>query len=173
MVMYEDFQCPFCLRYSALWEPTIVDEYVATGRVQFEFRQFPILGPESVQAAVAAECAAGQDRFWQYQNHLFLIQARAGQWSDEQINVGRFSTENLQQAASDVGGIDRAAFDACLASPETLAAVEADAAEARQVGIAGTPGFTFNGQPLGGTPPTIEDWRLLLDSLLAEVEGGS
>lgn len=59
-----------------------------TGKVQIEFRHLPILGTESVQAALASECAADQGMFWQYQNRLFLEQAKEGQASAERVDVG-------------------------------------------------------------------------------------
>ena len=76
---FEDFQCPFCLRYTGEEEPDIVKEFVKTGKVQIEFKHLPLLGAESVRAAKAGECAAQQDKFWQLHNDLFLTQAKAGQ----------------------------------------------------------------------------------------------
>ena len=58
---FEDFQCPFCLRYTADEEPAIVKEYVKTGKVQIEFKHLPLLGAESVRAAKASECASQQE----------------------------------------------------------------------------------------------------------------
>ena len=38
---YEDFQCPFCLKYSASQEPTLVNEYVKTGKMQITYENLP------------------------------------------------------------------------------------------------------------------------------------
>ncbi len=78
LTVFEDFLCGHCLRFTALVEPMIVEEYVLPGKVRLEFRNWPILGPTSVSAAAAAECAAGQDQFWEYQRQLFLAHPQAG-----------------------------------------------------------------------------------------------
>ena len=170
LTQFEDFQCPFCLRYTAEDEPAIVKEYVKTGKVQIEFKHLPLLGAESVRAAKAGECASQQDKFWQLQNELFLTQAKAGQGTTERTNVGRFSDDNLRNMA--VGaGVDGAKYDVCFASEDTLKAVQASQAAAQSFGIRGTPGFLINGAAIGsGAPATIEGWRTVLDSVIKQIE---
>lgn len=167
---FEDFQCPFCLRYTADEEPAIVKEYVKTGKVQIEFKHLPLLGAESVRAAKASECASQQDKFWQLHNELFLTQAKAGQGTTERTNVGRFSDDNLRNMA--VGaGVDGAKYDVCFASEDTLKAVQASQAAAQSFGIRGTPGFLINGAAIGsGAPATIEGWRTVFDSVIKQIE---
>lgn len=172
LVEYEDFQCPFCLRYTAEDEPSIIEEYVKTGKVQIEFRHLPILGTESVQAALASECAADQGMFWQYQNRLFLEQAKEGQASAERVDVGRFSDTRLREFASEVG-IQRAQFDACLSSGQHLEKISSQQQEARNLGITGTPNFVINGQAAGGDPGNIENWRRFLDTNLERIADAS
>ena len=168
LTTFEDFQCPFCLQYTAEDEPELIEEFVKTGEVRLEFKHLPILGTESLRAAKAAVCMAEQDKFWEFQNRLFLTQAEADQFNDEQIDVGRFSDENLRQYAIDLGA-DGTAYDACFASQATLDTVQADISEATSFGIQGTPGFAVNGRPLGsGAPSDIEGWRTLFDQVLAE-----
>src|SRR5688500_12056313 len=58
--LWEDFQCPFCLRMTVQFEDLMM-EYVEEGNLRVVFRNFPILGDESVFAAAAAVCAAEQD----------------------------------------------------------------------------------------------------------------
>lgn len=162
---YEDFQCPFCLEFTSTEEPDIVNQLVKTGRVQLEYRNLAILGPESVSAAVAAQCAADQNKFWLYQNALFTIQAKAGQFENEKKNVGRFADAKLKQVASDVG-LDRSKFDQCLDSRTHLDVVNDQQREANSFGIQGTPGFLVNGQPLtSGAPQGIESWTSLVESV--------
>jgi protein-disulfide isomerase len=161
MTQYEDFQCPICLGYTAGEEPAIIKEYVTTGKVQLTFKNFPLLGLESTRAASAAYCATQQEKFWPLHDALFLIQAKAGQDTNEKKNVGRFSDDNLKQVASDVG-LDRTKFDSCLDSPDTTKAVSDQQREATGLGINGTPGFTINGTPQQGRL-SIEEWRKTLD----------
>ncbi len=167
LAVFEDFQCPFCLRYSALFEPAIVDDYVRTGKVRLEFHQYPIIGQESLQAAVASWCAGQQNRFWQYHKKLYMIQAEAGQLAQEKVEVGRFSEANLRAYAVAVG-LAAGQFDACYVSEGALEAVRADIRQAQALGLRGTPSFVLNGKPLAsGSPATVAAWRKLLDDALA------
>lgn len=167
LAVYEDFQCPFCLRFTALIEPTIVTEYVVTGKVRLEFHYFPVLGDESVAAAVAAECAAQQDRFWPFHRALFQVQADAGQHRQERTNAGRFSLEALRGLAA-ATGLGAGLFSECLAATAALDVVRADFEAATALGLRGTPGFVVNGEALSGAPATIADWRKLLDDAVAK-----
>lgn len=170
LVAFEDFQCPFCLRFTGEDEPSILEEYVKTGKVQYEFRHLPILGTESAQAAMASECAADQDKFWQYKDRLFVEQARAGQATAERVDAGRFSNGKLKEFATELG-LDRTAFDTCLDAGDKLEKVNGDQQEAKNYGITGTPNFLINGQAAGGDPGNIENWRTFLDTNLERIAG--
>ena len=69
--VWEDFQCPFCQRFALQIKPLIVSEYVETGKASLTFRNLAFLGDESHWAAVAADLAAEQDRFWPFHDYLF------------------------------------------------------------------------------------------------------
>jgi len=162
---YEDFQCPFCLKFTAEQEGEIIEQFVKSGRVQLEYQHFPILGAESVKAALASQCAADQGKFWQYHNRLFIEQAKADQIGNERNNVGRFSDDNLKKFAGDLG-LDTTTFNACFDSGEHIDHITDQQRVARQFGITGTPGFIVNGQPLGaGTPADIDAWRQLVENV--------
>lgn len=166
---FADFQCPFCLRVAAEDMPTVIDEYVKTGKVQLEFRNYPILGQESGRAARAALCMAEQDKFWQYHDEIYIVQAEGGLLSGAAHNRGRLSDEKLRELVTKVGG-DVAAYDACLDDPASLEAVAEDSRAATQLGVSGTPSFFLNGRPLGGTPRDLDAWREVLDQVIAEAE---
>lgn len=63
IIEYGDFQCPYCLRFWNETEPLLIEEYVNTGKVYFEYRSFPFLGPESVWAAEGATAQATKASF--------------------------------------------------------------------------------------------------------------
>lgn len=166
MLTFVDFQCPYCLKFAATQEPTIIKEYVETGKLQIIAQMFPILGQESVLAAVGGQCAAAQEKFWDYYDGLYIAQAQLGQVSDEKLNVGRFTRESLAGYATG-DGIDAAAFADCLADPAMLAAVQDAVNTGRSFGITGTPGFVINGVSHGsGAPASLDDWRQILDDAL-------
>jgi protein-disulfide isomerase len=74
IILYEDFQCPFCGRFFADTESTIRNTYVKDGTVRLVYRDFPFLGSESFKAAEAARCAAEQGKFWEYHDYLYSHQ---------------------------------------------------------------------------------------------------
>lgn len=159
---WADFNCGFCLSFAANQEPGIVEEYIKTGKVRLEYNHMPILGARSLNAALAAQCAADQDRFWDYANRLFIGQADGEQFTDDK----------LRDYARELD-LDLDAFDACYADPETLAIVDEQHAEANAFGLTGTPAFVINGQPLvGGAPASIEGWRQLLDDMYDQATAG-
>ena len=167
VAVYEDFQCPFCLRYSLTLEPVFVDEYVLTGKVRFEFKNFPILGPESVKAAMAASCAAEQNVFWPFHHRLFLEQAKAGQLEAERLNAGRFSDDKLAAYAVEAGA-KKEAFDACFADAATVTKLQEAAREAQTLGLRSTPTWVVGTQVLAGGPRDAAAMRKLLDEALAK-----
>jgi len=167
LTTFVDFQCPFCLKFTATQEPTLISEYVKTGKMQIIVQMFPIFqGDESFRAAQAGECAASLNKFFPYYDKLYQIQAQAGQVSNEKQNVGRFTAANLIQYATDVG-MDKDKFTTCLNSGKFDSDIQASNNQAKNFGITATPGFLLNGTPIGsGTPATLDDWRNALNAVL-------
>jgi protein-disulfide isomerase len=120
---------------------------VDSGKANYSFKHLAFLGPESVYAAVAAECAADQGKFWQYHDTLFEHQAGE--------NQGAFEKEKLIAFGSDLG-LDATRFEKCVSSDETIARVQADSAEAEKFGVGSTPTFFVNGRPLVGLKSPAE-----------------
>lgn len=166
VLVFEDFQCPFCVGFTGEVEPAIVDEYVKTGKVKLTFQNYPILGAESDAAAIGSVCAADQGDAWTYALTLFEIQAEAGQASNERLNVGRFDRAALVRAARD-SGLDTDEFEACLDSPDAVAEVQEQFQLAQALGVRGTPSFALEGELV--RPANIEAWRSLLDSAIESV----
>ncbi len=164
---YEDFQCPFCLRFTAFQEGQLLEQYVKTGQLRLTYRHFPVFpGRESVQAAQASLCAAEQNAFWEYHHKLFRVQAEAGQLERERINAGRFSDENLKRYAQELG-LKMEQFNACFDSDKYLDQVQKDKADGQSYGLTGTPSFVLNGRPLvGGAPQSIDGWKAIFDQVL-------
>ena len=162
LVQFEDFQCPFCLTYTLNFEPFLVEEFVKAGLLQIEFRHYPVVGRESVTAAVAAECAAEQNRMFEYANRLFAKQAEDGFRPDQ----GVFSEESLVELAGDLG-LDTEEFAACQARPDALSPVARGQSAAQAYGFRGTPSFVINDLPLQNWPQTVEGWRELIEEAIA------
>jgi protein-disulfide isomerase len=163
LVSYIDYRCPFCMRFAAEDEPTIIEEYVTQGIVRIETKHMPVLGDESVMAAEAAQCAARQDAKWSMHHRLFVQQANEG------TGTGRFSTDNLKRFARDIG-LDSSEFNECLDSRATNNEVQDHRAEAQSYGFTGTPSFLINGAPLTGAPANMDGWRTIFEQVLEDLE---
>lgn len=170
LTVFEDFQCPYCLKYTANQEPTIVEEFVKAGKVQIIYEHFPAVGKESVFAAAASFCAADQNKFWEYHNALFLLQAKEGQADTERVDVGRFSPEKLKDLGKQVGLPDQAKFEQCVDSGQHDEEIANQMRKARSLGITGTPGFLLNGKPLtgAGALSNLDDWREVLNQAIEQ-----
>jgi len=157
IVEFSDFQCPFCRRAVDQVLPQLVRDYIDTGKATLVYKHMAFLGPESSWAAVAAECAADQNRFWDFHNLLFSRQSGE--------NQGAFNKDKLLSFATELK-LDLAGFEPCLNNEETLTRVQADMQEGRQAGVTGTPTFFINGQKIAGAQP-YEQFRAVIEPLLA------
>lgn len=72
LLIFSDFECPYCARFANEVLPTVEREYVDTGKLLLVFRSFPLsMHPLAVPASLAALCASDQGRFWQAHDALF------------------------------------------------------------------------------------------------------
>jgi len=137
-------------------EPTLIKDYVDSGKVTIVYKHSAFLGQESVWAAQAAECAADQGKFWQM--HDLLFSRQNGE------NQGTFTKENLLALAEELK-LYMTKFEPCLKNDQTLSRVQADTQEGQAAGVRGTPTFFINGQPLVGAQP-IEAFKSAIDQAL-------
>ena len=77
---FSDFQCPFCATFATTEMPDIVRDYVDSGKVLLSFHHLPLtaLHPRAEAAAVAAECAGAQGKFWEMHDKLFASWSSQG-----------------------------------------------------------------------------------------------
>src|SRR5215207_9333609 len=66
VVEFGDLQCPVCEAFSVQVAPDLISDVVRKGTADYEFRQFTIIGPDSVSAAKAALAAGEQGRYWSF-----------------------------------------------------------------------------------------------------------
>ena len=165
IIEFSDFQCPFCARFHVQTLPSILEEYIDTGKVNLVYRDFPIqsIHPNALPAAVAAECANEQGKYWQYHDTLFEKQ---NAWSklDTSSVISKFS-----QYATEVG-LEQKQFDSCLGSGKYLQEVQHDLNDGRTYDVTGTPGFFIGNEKIGfvkidGAQP-FESFKKVIDSQL-------
>jgi protein-disulfide isomerase len=141
--VWEDFQCPYCQRFTFEVKPVLVETYVENGDVRLVFRNLAFLGDESQWAAVAGSLAAEQNMFWPFHDYLF-----ANFGGNES---GSFHIDRLLEMGEAVG-LDMERFREGLVlenARERWAEIEsASRAEAYAKGINATPTVVVNGVPL-------------------------
>jgi protein-disulfide isomerase len=128
MIAFSDFECPFCGRFANEILPEIKAKYVDTGKVKFVFRHLPLtrIHSRAVPAAEAAECAARQEKFWEFHDQLFA-------------DPKKLQDVDLSAHAKAVG-LNQETFSACLQG-QTSARVREDANLAEGMQLTGTPAF--------------------------------
>ena len=166
-VEYADYQCPYCKQFALQTEPKLIEDFVKTGKVKYEFRPMPILSPlpldnkgnESVRAAEASMCAMDQGKFWDF--HHLLFQKQNGE------NVGIFSDANLTAYATDAG-VDIPTFSTCLSSNTYQKTVLDSRAQGIKEGVSGTPWLFINGTHV---PLTTGGYDKVKQQIQAAIDG--
>jgi len=147
LVEYGDFECPNC-KQAAPALKILLGRF--PGRVRHVWRNFPLeeVHPHALDAALAAEAAAGQGKFWPMHDLLFANQQHLKR---PQL---RHYAESLE--------LDMTRFDADMADTVYLQRVREDIDSARASGVRATPGFFLNG--------AIHDVSFGLEALFQHVE---
>ena len=132
MIEFGDYQCFYCNKFYHDTEPDIVKNYINTGKVRMVFKDFPIIGQDSVNAAHASHCAQEQGKFWDYHDMLY------NNWTGE--NTGWASSTNLLAFAKQVG-LDITQFNQCMTDSKYISTVQGSLSNAKDLGLTGTPDF--------------------------------
>jgi protein-disulfide isomerase len=129
LMEFSDYQCPFCARHYRDVMPTLMTEYIDTGKVKFVMREKPIpsLHRNAMNASMAALCAGDQDKYWEMHDLLFENQRELGD-------------ENLKAFAGTIG-IDTSQFNECLDGEKYKKQIADDIRLSEKLGMSGTPGF--------------------------------
>jgi len=134
---YGDFECPACASFAVVQMPTIKEQLIATGKVRWRYRDYPLpMHPYARLAAHAAQCAGEQGRFWEMHDQLFMNHG----WAQTGNNpTGLF--RDFARAA----GLDVSRYGACMESGRFASRIEFSRQEGEQRMVNGTPTFFING----------------------------
>jgi len=156
VVEYSDFQCPFCAQFTVVQVPDIDRRLVATGRVRWRFRDFPLdnAHPHARLAARAAQCAGEQGKFWEMHDTLLW---RQREWANLRDPRSKFEDYGREV------GVDRGAFRDCIGSTKYDARIQASLEEGRARGVDGTPTLFVSGRKVGAV--TADELVRIVDSI--------
>jgi len=153
IIEFSDFQCPFCSKVV----PTLAELKSTYGdqiRVTFLHQPLPF-HQQARPAALAAEAARRQNKFWEMHDKLF-----ANQQNLTQPDFERYAGEL---------GLDVARFKADMADKALGDTVDQHQNIAGAVGATGTPAFFINGTNLKGAQP-VAQFKQVIDAEIAEAD---
>jgi protein-disulfide isomerase len=156
LLEYGDYECPYT-RMARHSVHALQREF--GDRLRFVFRHFPLeaIHPHARAAALAAESAAEQDKFWLMHEYLFEHQQA-------------LDDAHLHQSAIDLG-LDPDRFDRGRASQEMARRIDRDLASGERSGVKRTPTFYVNGVRHDG-PFDAESLRSSIAARLTGATGG-
>jgi len=153
---YSDFECPFCASFATVQMPVIREQLIATGKVRWRYRDFPLpTHAYSRYAALAAQCAGEQGKFWEMHDQLFTNH----QWAQ----TGKNPRGLFRDFARSIG-LDLDKYDACMDGQRYAGRIQASVQEGEARGVKGTPSFYVNGRQYQGRSAS-DDFKALVDSL--------
>jgi protein-disulfide isomerase len=131
VVEFADYQCPHCRDFHNENFPRLLEAYIYTGKVRFEYRSAGEFFPGSAQAAEANYCAGDQDAFYQFNDLLYE-------------NLSFNFTDARMLSDAEAIGLDRDVFKDCLDTDKYAERVANDLVDFRNAGGQGTPSFLVN-----------------------------
>ena len=158
---FADFQCGSC----AAVHPVIKEIQSTYGsKIKMVFRQFPLtMHDKAYDAAVAAEAAGIQGKFWQMQDQLFVNQQT---WASPSADHKQLWSEYAQKI-----GLDVQQWQNDMAGLATKSRVDQDMARGKALGVSSTPSIYINGELVPYPEANVAGLRRLIDAELQK--GGS
>ncbi len=160
IVEFGDYQCERCYEWFHETKPSIVQDYIDTGKANLVFVDLAFLGKDSIPASMATYCAEDQEMYWEYHDLLYNFQ--------EHVDNGWANSERLKAFAYSLG-LDFELFESCLDSEKYSKRVQYNIQQARENGVRGTPGFFIVGpngqQQIGGAQP-FSVFKQILDPMI-------
>jgi protein-disulfide isomerase len=155
LVEYASLTCPHCAHFHNEIMPVLKKEYVDTGKMRIVYRDFP-LDKLALTGSVVARCA-GRDRFFGFLDAFYASQATWARDNNPLAAMARIAR---------LGGMDQAAFDACLKRDDLSEAVLRQRLEGdKTFGVNATPSIYIDGGKYGGGL-TIPQYRAIIDAKL-------
>jgi protein-disulfide isomerase len=137
LTVFEDPQCPFCRQWNIDTLPTVVQDYVRTGRIKIAYRGIVVIGANSLVGLAAIYAAGQENKLWQMAEALYERQGAE--------NSGWITVPVVRAAARQIG-LSPAKVVAAMRSAAVTSAIKQSVNEAQNLGINGTPTFAIQKQ---------------------------
>jgi protein-disulfide isomerase len=162
LIEYGDLQCPVCKAYSEEILPQVVENQVKQGTAKIIFRNFLIIGEQSLPAGAAAIAAGNQGRGWNFLELFYRNQGKE--------NSGYVTDEFIEAVAKAAGVKDIARFNQERKSPTVEEEAKRTSEQAQTLGFEGTPSFAIkgpnsNGLELPGQLSTPEEFEKKIEEV--------
>lgn len=165
VIVASDFQCPYCQMWHAETYPTLVKDYVQTGKIRLAYLNYPLNSHRNAwPAAEAAMCAGAQGMFWEMHDAIFNNQER---WS-AMPNAASF----FDSLAVNKFMLKPEDWRSCMSTHATAALVQADFERLRTSGVENTPSFFIGDRGISGAQPT-DVFRAAIEQALAKARGAT
>lgn len=162
LVEYTDYQCPYCARHASDTKPSILSDYVDTGKIIYVVRNFPLdfhgqIAIDSAHAGLCVNELAGAKSYFEFYSQGFSLT----------------STEELASIAQGLG-VDMEKYNTCMSENRYKDQIDTDMADGTKAGVQGTPGFVIgvldedgnvDGKLIAGAYP-YESFKTIIDEML-------
>ena len=162
IVEYTDYQCPYCARHATDTKPSIVENYVDTGKIIHVVRNFLLdfhgqIALDTANAALCIDEIGGPSKFFDFYDKAY-----------EQT-----STDALAAIAKDLG-VNMGKYDTCMSENRYADTITQDMADGAAAGVQGTPGFVIGvldkdgnvkGKLIAGAYP-YESFETIIEEML-------
>lgn len=159
-VEFADLQCPFCRDYSVNVMPTLVANYVRTGKMKMVFRNVAFISDDSTRAAQMAAAVARQNKLWQYIDIFYENQGEE--------NTGYVTDEFLRKIGKAVKGLDVEKAMSERGLPAVTKQLNEAQTEWQSNGFTGTPSFLFG--PSDGELKPMTFQTLDVEAFTAQID---
>jgi protein-disulfide isomerase len=167
IVVFDDFQCPFCSRMHQTLFQDVLKDY--GDRVKVIYKDFPLfeIHPWAGHAAVDSNCLAQQSTgaYWDFADTVHYNPRQI--MGDKRPLEGQVA--ELDRLTLELGkkhAVDSAKLEQCVKA-QNQDAVQASVKEADGLGVEGTPALFINGLRLDGAVPSKE-LRATIDQALRD-----
>jgi protein-disulfide isomerase len=160
LVEYADLQCPYCAQWAQATLPTLVADYVRSGKLRIVFHGLAFIGPDSDKALRTAHAAGRENHLWDVVHGLYQRQGAE--------NAGWVTDDLVEQIAAHVPGLDPATLLEDAREPTVEPQLKRAEAAAEAAGVQGTPAFQVG--PTGGPLELVQVSSLGPEGIVPAIE---